>query len=321
MQKNILLIILVLFTFSCKKEQNPLPLSVDYISCFSTESRPIAIAVDKISGYIYVANHDPGINYYSMKIQKFSREGILIQTTADFETFDKGNYLSYTPVDITIDNNQNLYVLVRPMDETGFCILQFDFVDTFKKEYDFSKIYGEMLPSALAFSNKHIYVTNGRILKIISIESEQVFDIMLPFNEDNKITWPDIHTTDMAVDVEGIVYLTGQANFGNDSLGCHITKYNPSTNQRITTYSRGTGFMAAMLNNPGISLGSKENIYLATFYGMSLEVFNKNMEFIMCKEIRPVNNEDTFPIDVATYNNSIYIVDNFNSLIYVYKEN
>ena len=248
----------------------------------------------------------------------------------DFETFDKGNFLRYLPVDITIDDNRNLYVLVNPLIEqtdetwttpTGFCILQFDFNGSFKKEFDLSQIDGEGSPSSIAYSNKHVFVTNGRIIKKISIESEQVFDILLPVSEKNINTWPDLHTTDMAINSEGIIYLTGQAAFSNDSVGCHITKFYPQNNQRITSYSKGwTGMFAAMLNNPGLSISSDGNIYLATFYVMSLEIFNKNIEFIMQLDIRTENDKETRPIDIALDNSHIYIADNKNNLILVYKE-
>lgn len=330
MNKNILLIIIVLFSFSCETEQNHLPQSIDYISSFSTEPRPVAITVDKESGFIYVANLKPSNNDYSAKIQKFNKDGELLNTVVDFETFDKGNFFRYLPVDITIDDNRNMYVLVNPLIEqtdetwitpTGFCILQFDFEDSFQKEFDLSQLDGEGFPSAIAYSDKYVFVTNGRIIKKISVESELVFDISLPVSEENISTWPDLHTTDMAINAGGIIYLTGQAAFSNDSVGCHITKFNPQNNQRITSYTRGWTWMCcAMLNNPGLSIGRDGIIYLATFYVMSLELFTGNGDFIMQIDIRTENGEETRPIDLDLDNSHIYIVDNFNNLILVYKE-
>ena len=330
MKTNFLITLMVLLAFSCEKEHNSTPDSISYVFSFSTEPRPITLTIDKEGGIIYVANLKPSNNDYSAKIQKFNKEGELLKTVVDFETFDKGNFLRYLPVDITIDDNRNLYVLVNPLIEqtdetwttpTGFCILQFDFNGSFKKEFDLSQIDGEGSPSSIAYSNKHVFVTNGRIIKKISIESEQVFDILLPVSEKNINTWPDLHTTDMAINSEGIIYLTGQAAFSNDSVGCHITKFYPQNNQRITSYSKGwTGMFAAMLNNPGLSISSDGNIYLATFYVMSLEIFNKNIEFIMQLDIRTENDKETRPIDIALDNSHIYIADNKNNLILVYKE-
>ena len=330
MKTNFLITLIVLLAFSCEKEHNSTPDSISYVSSFSTEPRPITLTIEKESGFIYVANLKPSHNDYSAKIQKFNKEGELLKTVVDFETFDKGNFLRYLPVDITIDDNRNLYVLVNPLIEqtdetwttpTGFCILQFNFEDNYQKEFDFSQIDGEGFPSSIAYSNKHVFVTNGRIIKRISIENEQIFSISLPVREENTNTWPDLHTTDMAINSEGIIYLTGQAVFGNDSVGCHITKYNPQSNQRITSYSKGwTGMLYARLNNPGLELSSNGNIYLATFYCMSLELFNGHGEFIMQIDIRTANGEETRPIDLALDNSHIYIADNLNNLILVYKE-
>jgi len=329
---NILLIIIAFFVFSCDKEEDSVPKSINYISSFSTEKRPHAIAINKEHGYLYVANHNPSINVYSSKIQKFNSEGILLKTTVDFTTFDKGNFSRYVPIDITIDENHNLYILTNPLikqpDETwttptGYCILQFDYNDIFQKEFDLSNIDWEGFPSSIAYSDNYVFVTNGRIIKRISIENEQVLNISLPLNEDTINTWLDIHTTDMAINSEGTIYLTGQAAFGFDSIGCHITKFDPQTNKLNTSYSKGwTWMLYARLNNPGLEISSDGNIYLATFYVMSLELFNGNGEFIMQNDIRIENDEEveTRPIDVALNNSLIYIVDYFNNLVLIYEE-
>ncbi|MCD4665210.1 MAG: NHL repeat-containing protein [Bacteroidales bacterium] len=299
----------------------------DYVSSFSTEPRPNAITIDEDNGYLYVANSHPFRNNDNRKIQKYNREGELLKTVVDFALFDKGNYPRYHPIDITMDNNRNLYILVKPYrkysEDTwypfeGFCILKYDFDDKFQKEFDFAEFDQEWSPAAIAYYNEYIFVTNGRIIKKISINSEQVFDITFPINEKNINTWPDIHTTDMAIDSEGFIYLVGQAAFDNKSVSCHITKIDPKNSHRVTVYSKGkTESFGAMFNNPGLSISSNGNIYLATFYCESLEIFNRNVEFIMQLE---VNSEETRPIDVAVDNNHIYVVDNLNNRINVYKK-
>lgn len=331
MNKNILLIIIVLFSISCETEQNQLPKSIDYVSSFSTEPRPQAITVDKESGFIYVASYKPYISDYNTKIQKFNRGGKLLKTVVDFTIFDKGNFLRYEPVDITIDNNRNLYVLVRPLiknpdntwsTSTGFCILQFDIDDNFHKEFDLLQIDGRGFPSAIAYSDECVFVANGPTIKKISLDNDQVSDISIQTNDENVDSLIFLHVSDMAINSDGIIYLTGQAvSPGDDVSGCHITKFNPHTGQLITSYSKGrTGIMAAWLNNPGLSISSGGNIYLATYYGMGLEIFTGNGEFIMQTDIRTANGVETRPIDLALDNGHIYIVDNLNNLLFVYKE-
>ena len=318
----------------CEEEKTPETLSIDYASIFYTEQNPIAITIDKVSGNVFVANMRK-----SVKIQKFDKDGILIKTVVDFTSFPNGNYHRYSLIDIVCDNNQNLYILAKPLVQTndswlnltGFCILQFDHNDNFQKEFDFSHIDLKSCSSvsAIAYSNKFLFVTNGKIIKKISLSGEEIADIELPVEEENRITWPDIHTTDMTISSQGIIYLTGQAALNlsdstgiNDSVGCHITKFNPQTNQRITSYSKGwTINYGAGLNNPGIALSSKGNVYLTTFYCKSLEVYNVNGELINQIDLSTLNDDETGPIDVAVNDSYIYIVDAFNDLIYLFKEN
>lgn len=327
MKKNIILIIILLFIFSCERQKNPLSSTYDYVSSFPTEPRPNAIAITEDDRFLYVSNSHPSRNDDNIKIQKFNWKGELLKTIVDFISFAEGNYPRYEPIDITIDNSQNLYVLVKPYRKhsedswypfEGFCILKYDLNDKFQKEFYFAEFDQEWSPTAISYYNKCIFVTNGRIIKRISIESEQVFDIMLPINEENINTWPGIHTSDMAINSKGFIYLVGQAAFDNKSVGCHITKINPENNQHITLYSKGTTeLFGAMLNNPGLSINGDGNIYLATFYCMSLEIFNENGEFIMQLK---VNNGETRPIDVAVGDDHIYVVDYFNNRTNVYKK-
>ena len=327
MKKNIILIIIVLFSFFCDRQKNPLFFTFDYVSSFSTEPRPNAIIINEDNGYLYVANSHPSRNNDNRKIQKYNWKGELLTTVVDFTSFDKGNYPRYHPIDITMDNDRNLYILVKPYrkysEDTwypfeGFCILKYNFDDKFQKEFDFAEFDQEWSPAAIAYYNEYIFVTNGSIIKKISIDSEQVFDITLPISEENVNSLPEIHTTDMAIDSEGFIYLVGQAAFDNKSVNCHITKINLKNRQRVTVYSKGrTESFGAMPNNPGLSINSNGNIYLATFYCESLEIFNRNGEFIMQLD---VDNEETRPIDVAVDNKHIYIVDNLNNRIDVYKK-
>lgn len=327
MKKLIFLLTIILSTFSCKKEEEPSTLSLDYIASFATEVQPISITIDKTRGYVFVAN------YSHPKIQKYGMNGVLLKllkSVVDFETFDKGKYLMYKPIDITIDNNHNLYVLVQPFTAKkdgkelvkDICVLAFDKNDVFQNEIDFSQPANERAPTSIAYSDNFLFVTNGQTLNKISTETQEVIDIPLPVNPANKTTWSDIHTTDMEINSEGLIYFTGQALFGPDSLGCHITSFNSQTNERVTSYSKyKTRAQYSMQNNPGLSINSNGNIYLPTFYERSIEIYNKNMDLILQKDIKPDVGVNTRPIDLAIYDNYIYVVDNLESFIHIFKEN
>ena len=332
MKANLLIMLIILFASSCGKEQYSKPVSISYESSFSTEPRPIAIAVKQNPGYVYIANCNPGINNYSSKIQKFNLNGELLKTAVDFTTFIQGKYSRYNPIDICIDNTGNLYALVKPsqLNEEPwttykrFCVLQFDIDDNLKKEYDFSEFDHHWIPSAIAYSNNKLYVTNGLIIKKISLINDQVTDISIQTNTENTDSLIFLHVSDMIIKSEGIIYLTGQAAqavFNDDVSGCHVTRLEPQTNKLNTFYSRGrTGIMAAMLNNPGLAISDIGNLYLATFYGKSLEVYDRSDEFILQVDIRTVVGDDTSPIDLALNNNHIYIADHQNNNVHIFKE-
>ena len=346
MKKLISFIIFVaVIIYGCKKEQYSKPVSVSYESSFSTEPSPISIAIEKNHGFVYVANYNPAINNYSSKIQKFNLKGELLKTAVDFTTFSLGKYSRYNPIDFCIDNNSNIYVLVQPSQLSGgtwitlggFCILQFDTNDNFQKEYyfnDFSSFEPLWHPSAIAFSNNYLYVTNriffvtdGRvnnIIKKISFVNNQVTDISIQYNSENIDSLPFMPVSDMTINSEGIIFLTGQTfpTVSTDDIsGCYIIKFYPQTNQLLTFNSTGrTGMMYSMLNNPGLTISDIGNLYLATFYGMSMEVYDKNDEFILQVDVRLVGGKDTRPIGIAHFDKHIYIADYHNNNVYVYKE-
>jgi hypothetical protein len=333
------IIFVAVIIHGCKKEPYSKPVSVSYESSFSTESRPISIVIEKNHGFVYVANHDPAINDYSSKIQKFNRKGELLNTVVDFTNFSKGKFSRYNPIDFCTDNNSNIYILVQPSQLSGgtwillggFCILQFDTNDNFQKEYDFSEFNQLWAPPTIAYSDNSLYVaigpslpTNGFIIKRISLVNNQVTDISFQNNTVNIDSLTYMPVSDMAINSEGTIYLTGQAfpTVSTDDIsGCHITKFDPQTNQLIRFNSKGrTGIVASMLNNPGLTISDVGNLYLATFYGMSIEVYDKNDEFILQVDLKPIAGINTRPIDIAHFDKHIYIADNQNNIVYIYKE-
>lgn len=79
--------------------------------------------------------------------------------------------------------------------------------------------------------------------------------------------------------------------------------------------------MAAMLNNPGLAIKDNRYIYLATFYGRSLEIYDTDFEneLILQEEIKPNDTDETLPVDVALYEDDVYVVDYKNDKVYIYQ--
>ncbi len=323
--------ILLLLSLACEKEDVSKWDSINFQFSYAVEERPFSIAYMESNHTLYVATLNPSKNDYSAKIQVFGEEGALVKTLVDFASFDEGLYDRYIPVDLTLDNKQNLYVLVRPLLKqadnswtrpSGFSILLFDAHDDFIKELDFSDIDGEGHPSSLSYYDGQLYVTNGRVLKQIDIETQQIVNIFLPIEEEDPDTWPYLHTTDMEIDDNGMIYFTGQAALNSDSVGCHLSNYNPETNDLTKKYAKGWTWMCcAMLNNPGIYLSKEGYLFLASFYQMSIEVYDENGDFILDCDTRGSGFQETRPIDILTFNKKIYVADHFNSQIHVYNLN
>lgn len=318
---------------SCEKEESSRPDSVTYKFSFSTEKRPIAIAVEKNHGFIYLVNHNPSITDFSSKIQKFNSKGELQETIIDFESFNLGLYERYSPIDLCIDNN-DIYVLVKPMSQSngtwttypGFCVLQSDLNGNIINEFDFSKLENYWDFSSIAFSNEFIYVTSGQIvIKKIDKNSGQSDDIHIPITNDKLY----LLVTDMVVESEESIYITGQGPWRIDSVIindvsiCHITRLDFKADTSYTFYSNSrTGTMAAMPNNPGLTIIDNRYIYLVTFYGRSLEIYDKEKEneLILKEDIKPNDIDETLPIDVALYGSNAYIVDYKNNKVHMYHD-
>jgi ligand-binding sensor domain-containing protein len=136
------------------------------------------------------------------------------------------------------------------------------------------------------------------------------------------INWTVYNTSNSGLHENSVLSIAIDGS-GNKWIGIEkngLAKFD-DTNWTVysTVYSKGrTESFGAMPNNPGLSIDRYGNIYLATFYCKSLEIFNRNVEFIMQLDL---DKEETRPIDVAEGNNQIYIVDNLNDRIIVYKEN
>ncbi len=331
---TIYLLLITIIFFSCEKNDNSKidskPNTIYYESSFATEHRPVSIVFNDNQKTLYVANLNYSNNNYNTKIQSFDDEGNLKKTIFDFKSFASGHFEKYAPIDITLDDNKNLYVLVLPLIKqtddtwitpTGFSILQFDNNDSFKRELDFSDIDGERRPTSISYYNNQLYVTNGQILKQINLETQQLHNITLPVNDDDSGTWPNLHTTDMEISSDGLIYFTGQAAFDNDSVGCHLSSYNIGTNELTINYAKGWTWMCcAMLNNPGLNISDDGYLYLASFYKMSIEDYDKKGDFIIDYDTRTSQFEETRPIDIVYYSGKIFVADNFNNQVHIFKQ-
>lgn len=316
MKKYLSITIAIIVLFFCACDKNPFSFIRTAIFEFPTEAGPIAIALDEKHGIIYVASSYSGRSGYNRKIQTFSTNGTFLRTIIDFAQEQNGSYSNYVPIDFTLDDEHNLYVLVRP-----HCVLKYNSEGNFQKKYDFQQTDERPFFSACAFYRGFIYVTNGSVIKKINSKTGQTYDFPLPFDEIDQ-TLPMIHTSDIAIDSKGNIWLAGQAyleDHQNRFIRCHVTKLDPTCKYSTTYYSKGsTGRYGAMLNNPGIDIDKKGNIYLATFYCQSVEVFSNLWIFLKQIDVNEENENNPRPIDVIVGNGIIYVLDYSNNLVRLY---
>ena len=327
MKRAALLLTMVILAGSCEENDFSGPVSLEYDISFESEPMPVSVVARQDNGHMLVLNNNHSRTRYNVKVSRYSKDGGFVGTVVDFSTFDQGAFPGYIPADITLDEFQNLYVLVRPKtgeDEyswimaTGFNILKFDGEGNFLEEIDFSLLDGESTPRNIACLGQSLVAENGSNLKMISLETEALTEIPLPEDPSGTETLVQYHT-DMEIDPDGLVYFSGPHHISFDSSGCRISKFNIQSNQMKYTLGEGWNpVLAAKVGEPGLSVHNNGDIYLSTYYGSSIEVYNRNMEFLLEKRIEGPGEEAPTAVDIATYQNYVYVADQRNDLIYVY---
>lgn len=309
----------ILLLFSCS--DCPVPFSYELADQFTVNKISEIIAIDNDKGYIYVTN------LWYPQIYQYSLQGNLIRTIVDFSEDNNLNYDYYDPIDLTVDENSYIYILARPREQNidstwifldGFCIIQYNSDGEYQKEFDFTNISKSWYNPVLAYKNNILYVTDGIKLKKINSDDGLTTDFNLL---SQNSTEPYIHTTDMAIDDDNNIWLVGQATWAsyNDfQVGVHITKFDSNCQYQKTFNAKcRTSFFGSRLNNPGITFDSDNNMYVATFYGRSIEIYDFDQEFQ--REIK-MEDENSLPIDIVIdKNNNMYVLDTIGEKILVYK--
>ncbi len=311
-------LIIYFLIISCS--ECPIPFSYELTNQFTVDHGSEIIAIDSNKGYIYIA--DP---WY---IHQYSLQGDQIRTLVDFTQDNIGNYEFYNVRDLVVDDNSNIYILVKPWTQNldgnrnflnGFCIIKYNSDGEYQKEFDFTKINEDWFQWILAYKNNILYVTNGIELKKINSEDGLSTDFNLPSQNNN--TEPYIHTTDMAIDDDNNIWVVGQASWDvatDWKVGVHITQFDSNCQYQKTFNAKcRTSFFGSRMNNPGITFDSNNNMYLATFYCQSIEIYDFDQKFQ--REIL-IESERSLPIDIEIDSNkSLYVLDSFNDRILIYE--
>ena len=319
MQKYHLFLIFLLI-FSCS--ECPVPFSYELADQFTVSYGSRAIAIDSEQGYIYVANtEDNLVNQYNLK-------GDEVQTLVDFNVEEVGKYEFYYLSSLVVGENGNIYILAIPYKTIsdsvknvmkGFCIIKYNSDGTYQREFDFINTDDAWYPTDLAYENHILYVTNGNRLIKINTENGQTSEFVFQIQDSNHIDPNFIHTTDMAIDDDNNIWLVGQASYNDyQEVGVHITQFDSNCqNQKTFNAKSKSSFFGSALNNPGITFDSDNNMYVTTFYGQSIEIYDFDQEFQ--REIK-LKDEKSLPVDIVIDNNyNLYVLDGINDRILVYQ--
>lgn len=315
-------LIIYLLILSCDK--CPIPFSYELAAQFTVNQGSEIIAIDNDKGYIYIA--DP---FDTTQVHQYSLQGNQVRILVDFTQDYIGDYEFYNVVDLVVDDISNIYILVIPWFQNpdgdksflnGFCIIKYNSDGEFQKEFDFTNISESWYRSVLAYKNNILYVTNGH--RLIKINSEDGLYTYFNLQSQNN-TEPYIHTTDMAIDDDNNIWLVGQAQWFSDNdfqVGVQVIRFDSNCqNQETFNANCRASFFGAGMNNPGITFDSYNNMYLATFYCKSIEIYDFDQEFQ--REIK-MENENSLPIDIVIdNNNNLYVLvhNSGNNTIMIYE--
>jgi hypothetical protein len=332
MRKYVFSSVLLVLLFSCSKNKNPLSsfsFSPELVRQFPVEHRPNAFVIDADHSCIYLSISNPSLSRDNQRILKLGLDGVISDTIADYTEKGHGKYGYYQPYNLVLDDNLNLYVLVKPFMQNPdgswyslaeISIMRYDRKGEFQNEYNFAIEENAWPFTALAYKNGFLYVTNGSVLKKIDGKSGQWTDVQISAPPENAGIGPAIHTADMAIDESNNIWLAGQAAFADGTVGCHISVVEQTGKYLKTYYSRGrTSYYGADLNTPGIAIDRYNRVYLATGYCQSVEIYSKKMQLL--NEIK-IGEENCLPTDVALENNDyLYVLDSLRENIRVFKLN
>ncbi|MBN1782293.1 hypothetical protein JW948_14260 [bacterium] len=313
---------------SCDRQRLPDTPDYEYhlLSSIPLEQRPSAIVADAQNRCLYVSLSDPGINQ-AQRILRIDPDGGNPETIADFLLEPPGPYVRCECVDLALDDESILYGLVRPYveNEIGETEEAPNLLILGYRDGQLLHVYSVEVPvyrfPAIACKNGFLYFTDGLIIRRIEPETGtgETFSIRVSPDTTSATPGPGIFVSDMAVDTEGDIWLTGQlAAFDNWTMGCHITKLSPEGLLISSQPSQAiTDNFGSMLNHPGLVLDREDNCYLVTGYCHSLEIYDSRLRFLNMIRIQ---DENAHPGAVALDDGNVYILDISNSQILVYRK-
>lgn len=316
---HILIFLILISCFDCL-----VLFSYEFSNQFTINYGDRAIALDNEHGFLYI------LNTVDNQIDLYNLQGNKQFTFADSTIQNNGIYQFYAFIDLIVDEKSDVYILAVPYKiQTdgfknyfgGFSIINLNSNGELLKEFNYSKIEKSWSPNLLAYKKSILYITDGSRLKKINAENGLAIDYIFPIQNSTDYNRPYIHSTDMAIDNDNNIWLVGQDIWDisiDSKVGVHMTRFDSNCqNQKTFIAKSKSSFFGSALNRPGICFDSDNNMYLATCYGQSIEIYDFDQEFQ--HEIL-IESERSLPVNIAIDNNkNLYILDGLNDRVLIYE--
>ncbi|MBN2093017.1 T9SS type A sorting domain-containing protein [candidate division KSB1 bacterium] len=296
----------------------PSLISQEILFEFPTEPGATSLAIDA-KGDVYVANASLETQPENCKIQKYTSEGIFIKTFIDYLQPIQHKFNRYAPLDLTLDDKNQLYVLAKPFFEAkpgkwtaynGFSILQYDSTGALVREY--SRFINRS-PTSLFYHNKSIFMLSERILQ---------------FHLDTGYLTEHHYYTEAG----GSFVLDGISDFVIDSnhdfwaTGC-IEEIDVFTSFILKIRADGLRLMQfqipgrdSSIIQPRIAISNTDDIYLTTDEIGELQKFNSAGHILGRVNLRPDSTTSVALKSIAVSpKNNLYIPDAKNQVVRVLK--
>lgn len=324
---NVSFVFLFLVIYGCSNpignDQNSYQYNLSFQ--FKTSERPTSLIIDSQNEFIYILSGNFYPKDQNLLIQKYAFSGALIKTIIDFNDYSYGSYPYYFPLDITLDDEGNVCVLVKPFkfsDDSvnadylpGNYLMIHDSEGKYLKELNFSSTDFNFTNQPITFKDFTYFITNGLSLFKINKSSNELSEEK--FDNDQYAG----NISDLAVDSENNIWFVGQNAINNMTVGTYILKVDLNCKPlQIFNSIHNTEYFGAMLSRPSIELDGRGNIYLATFYCQSFEIYNSSGILLSDFNLTKIN-KDTLPIDIGLDNNgNLYVLDGRNNVVYVFNK-